>query len=70
MPVLRYADTGLNRLYYVGQNQLPIVDLHALSTYREYVPQTPDTNYAWSIMGQLQISNAGSYNLCISSDDG
>ncbi len=70
MPAVRSADTGVNRLYFVGQSQLPMVDFHTLGTLREYVPQTPDTNYARAIMGQLKISNAGSYNLFISSDDG
>ena len=59
-----------NQLSYVGQGSLPVVDMHTLQAFRQYVPGTPDGNYVWAIYGKLVISSAGSYNLCISSDDG
>ncbi len=59
-----------NQLAYVGQGFLPVVDMHTLLAFRQYVPKTPDGNYVWVIFGRLVISSAGSYNLCISSDDG
>jgi hypothetical protein len=70
IPSLRQADTGLNRLYYVGKGQLPVVDLHDLNQFRAVIPNTPNVNYAWSIYGNLNIGVAGAYTLCIESDDG
>ena len=70
IPALGRADTGSNRLYYVGKGFLSIVDMHTLMAFREYVSATPDSNYAWAIYGKVVILNGGSYNLCISSDDG
>ncbi len=70
IPSLREADTGLNRLYFVGKGQLPVVDLHELEQFRAVIPNTPTVNYAWSIYGNLNIGVAGVYTLCIESDDG
>jgi len=70
IPKIRDADTGVNRLYFAGKGRLSVIDMHDLRAFRQYVPQTPVSNYAWVIYGQLKISIAGSYNLCISSDDG
>ena len=58
------------KLSYVGRGLIPAVDMHRLETFREYVPNTPDSNYVWAIYGQLQIALGGSYTLCITSDDG
>ena len=58
------------KLSYVGSGSIPAVDIHRLETFREYVPSTPESNYVWAIFGQLQIASSGSYNLCITSDDG
>ena len=69
-PTFGEADTGLSRLYFVGKNQIPAIDIHDVRGFRQYVPFTPDSNYAWTIYGSLIISAAGDYKLCISSDDG
>jgi hypothetical protein len=58
------------KLSYIGQGRMPIVDMHDLQTFREYVPKVPNVNYAWGIYGSLTISVPGAYSLCISSDDG
>jgi hypothetical protein len=70
IPSIGQADTGKNRLYYVGKGGLPVVQLDTLAQIRSIVPNTPDVNYAWAIYGQLVIRTKGSYNLCITSDDG
>ena len=70
IPSLREADTGFNRLYFVGKGQLPVVNLHDLDQFRAIVPNTPAVNYAWSIYGNLNIGVSGAYTLCIESDDG
>jgi hypothetical protein len=70
IPKIGDADRGANRLYFEGKGKLPIVDLHDVRAFRQYVKNTPDWNYAWAIYGKLQIAMAGSYSLCISSDDG
>jgi hypothetical protein len=70
MPRIRDANKGTKRLYFEGKGHLPVVDMHSLYGFRQYVANTPDVNYAWVIYGQLQIGNPGIYNLCISSDDG
>jgi hypothetical protein len=58
------------KLLFVGKGSMPAVDMSRLETFREYVPKTPNANYAWAINGVLQIGLAGRYNLCITSDDG
>jgi hypothetical protein len=61
---------ALKELSYVGKGSVPIVDLHDVYNFRQYVPNTPDSNYVWAIFGVLKINSAGNYNMCISSDDG
>jgi hypothetical protein len=70
IPSIGQSDTGTNRLYYVGKGHLPVVNFDNLEQIRKAVPNTPDVNYAWAIYGQLVIGAGGSYNLCITSDDG
>ncbi len=70
IPSFSSADTGRNRLYFVGKTKMPSVDVRSLEQFRNYVPQTPDANYAWAIYGAVQIGVAGSYTMCITSDDG
>jgi hypothetical protein len=70
IPRIRDADKGVNRLYFAGKGQLPVIDLHNLQDFRRYVSNTPVSNYAWAIFGKLKISVAGTYSLCITSDDG
>ena len=69
-PDLGNADTGLNRLYFVGKGTAPTVDLRDYGTILAVVPDVPDVNYAWAIYGTLPIASAGLYTLCITSDDG
>lgn len=63
-------EVAAGKLQFVGRSSIPAVDMHRLETFREYVPSTPNSNYVWAIYGQLQIAVAGSYSLCITSDDG
>ncbi len=70
LPEFGKADTGKNRLYYIRKGKMPSVNVWDLNQFRKYVPGTPEANYAWVIYGQLQIGIAGSYTLCITSDDG
>ena len=70
IPIVSQADTGANRLYYVGKGNLRIVDITSVDQFRSIIPNTPDNNYAWAISGTLKIAMAGSYTLCIESDDG
>jgi hypothetical protein len=61
---------AFNQISYVGKGSVPIVDLHDLANFRQYVPGTPEANYVWAIYGSLRTVTPGNYNLCISSDDG
>ena len=70
IPAVNRADDGKSRLYFAGKAQLSVVDMHQVSGFRQYVPNTPESNYVWVIYGQLKIGVAGTYTLCISSDDG
>ena len=70
IPEFGEADTGKNHLYFIGKAHIPSVDFSDLSEFRKYVPLTPDANYAWAIMGRLEIGVPGPYTLCITSDDG
>ena len=70
IPMIGEADTGSNRLYYVGKGHVPTVEIHSLDQFRSIISNTPDSNYAWAISGILKVGIAGSYILCIESDDG
>lgn len=70
IPAFGQADTGLNRLYYVGKGRLSTVNVHDLGQFRSIIRNTPDVNFAWAIYGTLKIGTAGTYMLCITSDDG
>lgn len=70
IPTIGNADTGINRLYYVGKGVTPYIDFRNFNQIQSVVPNIPDYHYAWAIYGTLQITNPGSYNLCITSDDG
>jgi hypothetical protein len=64
------ADTGASRLYYVGKGEMATVDLRDLGQFRQVVAETPDANYAWAIFGRIKVAEAGSYDVCVASDDG
>ena len=70
IPAINLADSGGSRLHFVGKGALKVVNLHNLGQFRRAVPNTPSENYAWAIYGRLRIRKAGSYTLCITSDDG
>ncbi len=42
---------AMKQLSYVGQGLLPVVDMHALTGFRQNVPRTLDANYVWVIYG-------------------
>jgi hypothetical protein len=46
------------------------VEMHSLSQLREWVPQTPSTNYAWVFYGVVHIQEAGAYTWCSTSAGG
>ncbi len=60
---------SFNQISFVGKGSVPIVDLHDLANFRQYVPATPEANYVWAIYGSLRTVTPGNYNSCISSDD-
>ncbi len=69
-PSLGAADTEGSSLHYVGKGSLSVVNVGSVADFRKAVGKTPDENYAWGIIGNLKIKQAGAYNLCIESDDG
>jgi hypothetical protein len=63
----------LNSLQYVGGNFVPAINFPAIvggSNFRQFVPGTPEHNFAATFTGQVVVRNAGSYTFCTSSDDG
>ena len=70
IPTLADADTGMNRLYYLGKGTMPTINLRDYNQFQSVVPNVPDANYAWVIYGSIKIVTEGSYDLCITSDDG
>jgi hypothetical protein len=70
IPLFGDADTGENRIYFVGKGTLPVVDMHRRLNFRQYVDDTPKANYAWVIFGELRLRSGGQYKVCVSSDDG
>jgi hypothetical protein len=70
LPEFGNADTGKNRLYFIRKATMHSVDVWNVNQFRKVAPSTPEANYAWVIYGQLKIGIAGSYTLCITSDDG
>ena len=69
-PSLGAADTAGSSLHYVGKGGMSVVDVKSTGDFRKAVAKTPDENYAWAIIGELKVKEAGAYNLCIESDDG
>ena len=61
---------AIGQLSYVGKGQVAVIDFHSALNFRQYVPKTPNSEFGWSIHGNLLIEQPGAYNLCISSDDG
>jgi hypothetical protein len=70
IPNIPAADQGNNRLHYVGRGKAPSINFNSFEQFRSVVSGIPSADYAWAISGQLMITNAGSYTLCITSDDG
>jgi hypothetical protein len=70
IPEIESAGTGRGRIYFVGKGSVPFVDFTEVEQFREAVPFTPGVNFAWAVYGKLLVGTAGSYQLCISSDDG
>ena len=70
IPALESADTGIGRIYFVGKGSMPVIDITTQDQFSAAVPFTPDANYAWAMFGKLLVGAAGSYQLCIASDDG
>ena len=55
----------------VGESTgVPSISFGSTSDFRWYVSNCPDATYAWRFYGKLRIVLAGTYTLCISSDDG
>ena len=55
----------------IGQSTLvPVVQFGAANDFRRYVPQCPDTYYAWRFYGVVSITISGDYTFCTTSDDG
>jgi hypothetical protein len=50
--------------------QVPNIDFDNADEFRRYIPGCPNVNFAWRAYGQLEVVTGGSYNLCITSDDG
>ena len=69
-PSLGAADTAGSSLHYVGKGGMSVVDVKSTGDFRKAVAKTLDENYAWAIIGELKVKEAGAYNLCIESDDG
>ena len=70
IPLFGDADTGENRIYFVGKGKMPVVDMRRRLNFRQYVDDTPKAQYAWVIFGELRLRNGGQYQICVSSDDG
>ena len=69
-PSVAGAGQGDSPLKYVGKGTASVVDMNSADDFRKAVSGTPNENFVWAIYGELVVSSGGSYNLCISSDDG
>ena len=70
VPSVSNAGKGDSPLKFLGKGKVSKVDLHNGDDFRAAVPETPNENFVWAMYGLLEVSNEGSYELCISSDDG
>ena len=61
---------AMDQVSFVGKGQVAVIDFHSALNFRQYVLQTPKIEFGWAIYGHLTIEQAGSYSLCITSDDG
>jgi hypothetical protein len=54
----------------VGNAIVPTIDFHSVGQLREYIPATPESNYAGLFYGKFEVRAAGDYVFCTVSDDG
>jgi hypothetical protein len=64
------ADAAWRDLDFVGAATITSISFGNLPDIRRYVPGTPEGNYAWVIYGRVEITEAGTYQFCSTSDDG
>jgi hypothetical protein len=63
-------DAAWRDLDFVGKSTIPAISFGDLPDIRRYVPGTPQGNYVWVIYGRVEITEAGTYQFCSTSDDG
>jgi hypothetical protein len=63
-------DAAWRDLDFVGKSTIPAISFGDLPDIRRYVPGTPQGNYVWVIYGRVEITQAGTYQFCSTSDDG
>jgi hypothetical protein len=64
------SDSNWRFLNYVGEGTLREVYLPSDRSFRNVIPKTPGSNYAWVIYGKVKITSGGKYQFCTTSDDG
>lgn len=63
----------LSQLQYVGGSFVPAANFPAVvgaGSFRQFVPGTPEHNFAATLTGRVAVRSAGAYTFCTSSDDG
>ena len=55
----------------IGTSNLPqTINFNGPSEFQKFVPKCTGNLFSWRFFGKIQISTAGDYTFCISSDDG
>ena len=70
VPSIGHAGANNSPLHYVSTGKLQVVALNGSDSFREAVGDTPETNFAWAVYGQVLISQPGNYSFCITSNSG
>ncbi|EKX37532.1 hypothetical protein GUITHDRAFT_144953 [Guillardia theta CCMP2712] len=61
---------ALGLLQFVGQGNSEYINFYDRSEFQSIVPSTPEYNYVWAVYGKLSVGAAGTYRMCVTSNEG
>eukprot|EP00960_Hanusia_phi_P013017 380458-Hanusia_phi.AAC.1 len=61
---------SINALNFIGQTDVPIINMNSNEVFRYYMPSMPLEKYTAAFYGSLKVRQEGQYEFCITSDDG
>ncbi len=70
-PGTRITPLDVTQGTFIGENRVvPDIDFRGTGDFKRIVPEVGSDWFGWVFSGQILVQQPGSYNLCITSDDG